>query len=68
MTSPGGKLTAVACHLTNNVNKAEQLGGIMFSRMLVRRMHIFNIQNDSYGTLNEGENLLPDIFHNNAPR
>jgi len=25
MTSPGGKLTALACHPTKKVNKAEQL-------------------------------------------
>jgi hypothetical protein len=25
MTSPGGKLTALACHLTKKVNKAEEL-------------------------------------------
>jgi hypothetical protein len=25
MTSPGGKLTALACHLTERVNKAEEL-------------------------------------------
>jgi hypothetical protein len=25
MTSPGGKLTALSCHLTKKVNKAEEL-------------------------------------------
>jgi hypothetical protein len=25
MTSPGGKLTAMACHLTKKVNKADEL-------------------------------------------
>jgi hypothetical protein len=25
MTSPGGKLTPLACHLTKNLNKAEEL-------------------------------------------
>jgi hypothetical protein len=25
MTSPGGKLTALACQLTKNVNKAEEI-------------------------------------------
>ncbi len=41
MTSPGGKLTAPACHLTKKVNKAEVLTYLTTNICLCLQQHLY---------------------------
>ncbi len=42
MTSPGGKLTALTCHLTKRVNKAEEQTYIIILSVIMLNIIILN--------------------------